>query len=313
MCEHDTEMKNLLGSAAMNDEPDPVHMQATRERMMQIACSRPATGSARRTVLTLSMVLVGMSAVGVAATQTGRDFIRWIFTPIETPHIVTGQMPSESPNEDGMWTVTSNRPEPFTAQETEDIRARMTEVGRIRLAGGGRLAGLFEGPNPDGSSSQWTSFNVEYTLADGRTRTVGEGGLSTKQKASMRVDEILKLRDAGAGEIVSQSQFPIGLGKYIVRFTLSDGQTVDLVLNYPPGTRQEREKIFAETRALKQQLRFKAVDSPSTNPDGSVWGLLHYTLSDGRVVGIVEEVPKGAITPDGTHVAVPATEPTTAP
>jgi len=151
---------------------------------------------------------------------------------------------------------------------------------------------------------------VEYTLADGRTETVGESALSTKQKANMKVDEILALRDAGAGEIVSQVPFPMGLGKYVVRFTLSDGQTVDLSAIYPPGTREEREKIFAETRALKQQLRFRAVDSPSVNPDGSVWGILQYTLADGRVVGIVEEVPKGAITPDGTHVAVAESEAT---
>jgi len=158
VCEHDTEMKSLLGSAAMNVEPDPVRMQATRERMLQIVSSPPVARSARRTVLTVGLLLVGVSAVGVAATQSGRNLIRWIFTPIETPHVVTGRMPSESPNEDGMWSVTSNRLEPFTAEETEDIRARMTEIGQIRLAGGGRLAGLFEGPSPDGSASQYTVF-----------------------------------------------------------------------------------------------------------------------------------------------------------
>jgi hypothetical protein len=44
-----------------------------------------------------------------------------------------------------------------------------------------------------------------------------------------------------------------------------------------------------------------------------VSGVLRYTLADGRVVGIVELVPKEAMTPDGNPVAVPKTRPATSP
>ena len=109
------------------------------------------------------------------------------------------------------------------------------------------------------------------------------------------------LRDAGACQVLSQKPSRKGLGKYTIRFTLSDGQTIDLTTTYPPGTRQEREKIFAETRerssSASRSKSLKAVRLP-----GDTCGLLRYTLADGRTVGITEQVPKEVLTPDGILV-----------
>jgi glycerol-3-phosphate dehydrogenase len=145
-----------------------------------------------------------------------------------------------------------------------------------------------------------------YTLANGQTTRVGSGDLSAPQRANMRIDEILRLRDAGAGEIVSQAESPLGLGRYTIRFTLSDGETVDLHTQYPPSTRRQREAIFAETRDLKTKGRF-TVHKPQVVPGSGVWGILQYTLADGRAVSHYEQVPTDLITSDGRHIVTPGT------
>jgi hypothetical protein len=311
MCEHDSEMKNLLGSLVMNVEPDPTRMQATRERMMRIACSPRRTNSAARTALTIGLLLVGISAVGIAATQAGRDLVRWVFTPVQQEFVFTHE--STVTKTDGeastcnMKTWGTGSDHPLTTEERDALKAKYAEMDRIQEEGGGRLVGLMEGPSFM-DSPQRAGFLVEYTLSSGTTETVGHGALEPKQKTALRTEEILALRDAGAGEIISQTPGPVGLGNYVIRFTLPDGQTVDLKTNYPPGTRQEREAIFAETRELKKQLRFAVEHPRGGQPDGKIWGLLHYTLADGRTVGISEAVPTEALTPDGKHVAVPQSE-----
>jgi hypothetical protein len=136
----------------------------------------------------------------------------------------------------------------------------------------------------------------------GSTETAGQGVLSPKQKVNMRADELMALRDAGAGEVITEDSSLLGTGKYTIRFTLSDGQKVDLETYYPVGTRQDREKIFAETRELKKQLRFAVDDPRGPLSGGDIWAILHYTMADGRTVGIAEPVLKEALTPDGKHV-----------
>lgn len=301
MYEYDDDMKNLLGPAAMNVDPDPLRMQAARERMMHLARSPRHTNPVRRTALTLGLLL-GVSAVGMAATQTGRDFVRRVFTSVKPEYSFSHPATVKTPGSTSTWSG-SRSDRPYTAEEIADLKVRHTEMDRIQEAGGGRWVWLIEGPD-------CMTFLIEYTLSDGTTQSVGQGVLSPKQKVSMRVDEILALRDAGAGEVLSEQPGFLGLGHYRIRFTLSDGQTVDLQTYYPLGTRQDREKIFAETRELKKQLRF-AVESPhGSESTGGVWGILHYVLADGRTVGITERVPKEALTPDGNHVAVPESEAT---
>jgi hypothetical protein len=126
----------------------------------------------------------------------------------------------------------------------------------------------------------------------------------------MRIEEIMYLRDAGAGEIITQDEFPIGLGSYTLRFTLSDGRTVDLQTNYPPAPRTDREAIFLETRALKKQLKFFVQNASrnNSNPKAAVWGILQYKLADGRTVGISERVPTEVISSDGRNVTNTETE-----
>ncbi|MHC4218249.1 MAG: hypothetical protein ACYSU7_07295 [Planctomycetota bacterium] len=189
--------------------------------------------------------------------------------------------------------------------ESPENLDRFRELHAIKEAGGGRLVGLVERPGWAGELST-TSFQVEYTLGDGGTTRVGEGDLSIRQKADMRVDEIRRLRDIGAGEIIAQRESPLGMGGFTIRFTLAGGETVDLRTMYPPCTRQQREAIFAETRELKAQRKFE-VREPQVLPGAGVGGILVFVLSDGRSVSHYEQVPTDLITSDGTHIVTPAT------
>lgn len=167
------------------------------------------------------------------------------------------------------------------------------------------MVGLLEGPGWTGELSA-TTFQVKYTLANGETITVGEGNLSTAQRANMWIDEIQRLRSAGAGEVLSQTESPLGLGCFTIRFALPNGETVDLQTVYPPSTRQEREAIFAEIRELKSQRRFSVKEARVVSGSG-VWGRLVYSLSDGRTVVHYEPVPTDLISSDGRRIAIPGT------
>lgn len=186
-------------------------------------------------------------------------------------------------------------PGPFADQSQQ-----FAQVG----PGGGRLVGLIERPGFTGEFSA-TTFQVKYTFDEGETMTVGEGDLSGAQRTNMRFDEIQRLRNTGAGEVISQAESSQGLGRYTIWFAFSDGETVELQTVYPPGTRQEREAIFAEIRELKSQRRF-SVKEARVVPGSGVWGRLVYSLTDGRSVAHFEQVPTDLITSDGRRIVKPA-------
>ena len=305
MHDDDSELKNMLNSTELDGLPDPARMQAVRQEMMNIA-SRGGRPRRFHTAPIVALIVVGICAISLAATQTGRDFIRWIFTPIAEEPVVTW----EAPDGDVWSRTTTGRSEPYTPEEEDQATTEMSELHEIQQDGGGRLVGLSEGPGFVEGMTSSTTYMIEYTLDSGATISVGSSRPTGKQAENMRIDEIMNLRDAGAGEIISEQPFEIGLGYYTVRLTLSDGQTVDLQTFYPPSTLEERERIFAEIGELKKQLRF-AVQNPfvdQADPQAGVWGLLLYTLADGRTVGATGPVPQEAISKDGTHVVLPDLE-----
>ncbi|MHC4441395.1 MAG: hypothetical protein ACYTF1_07195 [Planctomycetota bacterium] len=269
-----------------------------------------------RTALMVASLFIGVSTVGLAATETGRNFIRWIFTPIKTSYEVEYRVKTESTEKDNngnnlheVTIYTQWRTEgPYTSKESEAAIDGFIESEEIKKAGGGRLLALFENPDQDGNYH--ISYFIEYTLSNGEIRKMSSSRPTGKQAKNMRIDEILQLRDSGAGEIISQSEYYKGLGLYTIRFSLPDSQTVDLETWYPPSTREEREAIFAETRSLKEQKRF-SVHKAIARPDGQVFGVLHYKLADGRKVGIVEhEIPSDLVSSDGKYIVMPKTQET---
>jgi hypothetical protein len=306
MCEQDAELKTLLESARMPAEADPTHMQAVRRRMASIANSPRPRRTRPRTVLVAALLLVVVSTIGIATTDAGHNLIRWIFTPVEPSYFIRGE-----PETNSAWTVvrSGDAAQPFTAEEEEKTRAQMTEAEQIRQAGGGKLAALLEygGYNGIGTEGYSVIYIVKYTLSDGETRHIGENRPTGDQAANMRIDEIMELRDSGAGEVVSETPSDLGLGRYTIRFTLSDGETIDLMTYYPPGTREEREAITAEALQLWKERRFSVLNAhASSHPDGRVCGVLRYTLADGRCVGLTGMIPPDVITEDGKYVVMPA-------
>jgi hypothetical protein len=49
------------------------------------------------------------------------------------------------------------------------------------------------------------------------------------------------------------------------------------------------------------------VREPQVLPGSGVWGILRYTLADGRTVNHYEQVPTDLITSDGRHIVMPGT------
>jgi hypothetical protein len=164
---------------------------------------------------------------------------------------------------------------------------------------------LIEGLPPEGATEPQNIFMVEYTLGNGQKHSVG-GGLTAQQREAMRIDEILKLRASGAGQVVASKPSAFGMGDYTIRFTLGDGTSVDVNTHYPVGTGAERAAIFAETRQLKAAGAF-SVSTAHAVATGKVMAILHYTLADGRQVGLMEEVPANRLGADGKTVLTPET------
>lgn len=304
MYENDSELRDLLDATEMDARPDPAQVQAVRDRMMNIASRTGRRSRGRRNALVAALVVLGVSGIGLAATETGRNFIRWILTPVE--EIQSTEW--EAPNGDVWSHTTTGRSEPYSSQEQEEVARKFAENYESKQAGEGRLVGLIESPGWFGVSQ--IVYLIEYMQSDGETTSVGSGRPTGKQAENMRIDEIMRLRDTGAGKIIEEHPFPIGMGKYTIRLTLSDGKTVDLETFYPPGTREEREQIFAEMRKLKAALRFTVLHAcfDEANPKAGVWGTLQYQLADGRTVGATEQIPPEVISEDGTQVVMPDLE-----
>ncbi len=299
MC--DSELKKMLTSTEMEVRPDPAHVHAVRERMLHIASRAGSRSHPYRNALLVTVVAIGVSGVGLAATERGRNLIRWVFTPVEPAHSARWEAPDGS-----IWTQsTTGREEPYHPDEADAVAQEFAEIYASQQAGEGRLVGLIESPGSMGVNL--TVFEVEYTRDNGEKTSIGSSIPTGKQAENMRIDEIMRLRNAGEGEILSQESFPIGMGNYLIRFTLADGATVDLKTQYPPSTLEERERIFAEMRELKAGLRFTVLNAhyDASNPEGGVWGLLQYQLQDGRTVGAAEQLPPEVISEDGTEILMP--------
>ncbi len=205
-----------------------------------------------------------------------------------------------------VWTqVQTGREGPISPEEQEAVAEKFAEQYDSKQAGDGRLVGLIESPGFAGISH--TIYLIEYTLSTGEKDIVGSGAPTGPQAENMRLDEIMQLRDAGEGEILRHDPLPIGMGKYTLRLTLSDGVIVELETYFPPSTRAEREAIFAEMRTLKAAHRFKVLSAmfDPANALAGVWGLLQYELADGRVVGATEQIPAELVSEDGTQVVMP--------
>ncbi len=299
MC--DRELNELLTSTELNAPVDASRVEELRTWTLEAgrrAMDRPHRG---RNALVATLAVVAISGVALAGTEAGRDFVRWVFTPVEEAQSVTWRAPKGE-----RWTqVQTGREEAITPEEQEAVAKEFAEHYDSKQAGGGRLVGLIESPGFAGIGH--TVYLIEYTLSTGEKSIVGSGAPTGVQAENMRLDEIMQLRDAGEGEIVQQKPFPIGMGKYTLRFTLSDGVIVELETFFPPGTRAEREGIFAEMRTLKAAHRFTVLSAmfDPANAVAGVWGTLQYELADGRAVGATEQIPAELISDDGTQVIMP--------
>jgi hypothetical protein len=262
-----------------------------------------------RTTGIVAAALLAVTAIGVGATETGRDFLRHLFVPVEVVH---SSAQWQAPDGSVWGESTTGRETPYSPEEQEAVVRQFSEIYELQEAGEGRLVALLEGPGYTDDMLMHTVYCVEYTLHDGQTRQIGMGEPAGRQAENLRIAEIKQLRDAGAGEVVEHRDGPFGLGHYTIRFTLSDGATVDVKAYYPPSTLAEREAIFRELRELRSRLCFEVISAngDASAPPGQVWGRLRYMLADGRTVGTIERIPPEVVSEDGRFVIMPGAEET---
>ncbi len=296
MRREDDELQSILEPARMSTETNVDHMQAVRQRMLHQA--RASLAHPHRTAVRWTiglLVVVAVSAGGLAATRTGRDLIGWVFTPVSGNRVNDGK-PSDSSEE-------SNA---SGTKQGEGVQSWKDEIDAIRETGGGRLRGLTEIPKILDFTSYIIVYWIDYELSDGSLHTIQDHP-SDRQAKNMRLAEILELRNAGAGQVVAYDPEDIGMGRYIIRFELSDGSTVDVETKYPPGTLAERKAIFAEARELYHRGEFAVLRADSDTELG-VTGTLRITLADGRTVCLRGIVPSDMLTPDGQQAMSPSSE-----
>ena len=277
MCPNDSRWQKMLDAAEMDVAPSQDHLEAVRGQLGGLAVRatkrRRIRSHARLGVLTALCV----SGVGLAATESGRALVRSLFVPIGESHVTQWTAPDGT-----VWSQMRNS-QPYTPEEAQEVIKLHEEIDAIKQAGGGRLVGLLENAGMFGGGM--TVYQIEYTLSTGETQRVGSGQPTEKQAENMALDEIRELRDAGAGEIIDEQPSELGMGRYVIRFTLSDGRIVDLTTVYPPSTRDQCRRMFAEMWQLKTAGQFEVLDPyrvPEV-PEQGVWGILRYTLADGRV------------------------------
>lgn len=302
MC--DKELEDMLRSTEIGATSAPGHVAELRERMSEIA-GQSGRRHGRRVTLLAAVLVVCVSGIGLSATEVGQEFIErcvWLFVRVDPVQSTQWESPDGA-----VWTRSvTGRDEPLAPAEQEAAADDFAHAYDAKQAGAGRLVGLIESPGFAGVTD--TIYLIEYDRGDGRTNAVGSGKPTGKQAENMRIDEIMQLRDAGEGEVLSHKPLPIGMGQYVIRLTLSDGVAVDLETYFPPSTGEQRERIFTEMRQLKAELDFTVLHASfdKAQPEAGVWGTLVYRLADGRTVGASEQVPPEVISEDGAQVVMPA-------
>ena len=141
MYENDSELRSMLDATEMDARPDPDRAQAVRQRMMNIASRGGGRPHRHRSALVAAVVVLGISGIGLAATETGRDFIRWIFTPVEEIQSTEWEAPDGD-----VWTQSTGRDQPYSPEEEEAVAKQFAENYASKQAGEGRLVGLIETP-----------------------------------------------------------------------------------------------------------------------------------------------------------------------
>lgn len=306
----DDDLLKNLEVAEMKTQQSEDRVRAIRDEMMSRAQAPRSPRRPARTIGVAVLLMCVTCGAVLAGTAKGRSLISQMLLPARESKSFTMESPD---GVDVTFTALNELP---AGEEGERISEIVSDMEQIKKAGGGHLVGLLESFNEDGSIRR--TLQVEYFPSFGVGGPMGETveSLSQKQRDNMRIGELLKLHDAGEGELVKTRPFQRGGGSfYYIRYTFADGGHQVVQTWLPPGSRADREAIFAETRALKKMQLFSVSNpylSPSEEPGREGEMVLEadftYKLSSGEEVTIFEKVPAELISADGKHVLMPGAE-----
>ncbi len=242
MSNQENEARSFFESAEMDTGPSSQRVEALRERLVERRAQPAARGSGRRigrSIVIGAMLIVAVSSFGFGATETGRKLTT------EVIRLVTGQEALVVETESGTkWCNTGVDTE--DKEVADSLREYYTDVELIMKAGGGRLVGLLDAINDDGSLR--TTLQIEYFEGFGIYGPIGHSrdSLTEKQRERMCIDEVLEIHNAGKGELLSTRPFKRGDGCfYNIRYALENGGSVTVQEWCPPGTVDERKAVLA--------------------------------------------------------------------
>jgi len=230
---------------------------------------RPPRTLPRSILRTLKWAAVVLLLVvgSMAATESGRTQLGKLSAILRETFSTRWEAPSGS-------VYTRGADEPFDRAAAQQ---EFAEIDGLKREGKGRLTGLIEAPD-------LTTYCIEYTLASGKVVSIGSSRPQGAQAEAMHLDEIERLRREGKGRLVSQEDFPLGLGSFKIAYTLGSGEEIVLRTQYPPGPEGDRERIFDQ---IREQRRWGSgrILNLRVDESGTLSGVMQYTLSDGRKAG----------------------------
>jgi hypothetical protein len=194
--------------------------------------------------------------------------------------------------------------DPNQTIDVEQAQRDLEEIDRLRQQDIRRLVGVVD-TELNGRFYHRT-FRYEYTLSDGRTKTIGEGGPETdsvRSPAQIKKDhdEIDQLRQQNRRELVRVNHYLVGdeIHRFCsFRYVLADGREMtvgegDLELPSPRdplGTEVIRE--VSSLRRLKQGT-FAGYEDRDVQGRLFTFETYVFTLADGTVVTHAVGEPKG--------------------
>lgn len=197
--------------------------------------------------------------------------------------------------------IGSNDPN-FTI-DVEQTRKDLEEIAALRETDARELVGVID-TRVNGHFHR--TFRYKYTLSDGRTHTMGEGGPNTRaQRTPEQIEkdheEIAQLRELGERELVGVIDTQIGDGLFRVctfEYVLADGRTLKVGESdpelpppaEPPGT--ERINEIWRLRRLKEG-DFLGYSDRDVHGRTFTFETFILTLADGTVVTHAVGEPKG--------------------
>jgi len=188
-------------------------------------------------------------------------------------------------------------------RSVEQMQSDLEEIAHLRAQGLGELVGVVD-TQVSGHFSR--VYQVKYTLADGRTITVGENAPSidkprTPAQRESDFAEVARLREQGRRDVTQVTEYNLDGQIFRVlscRYVLSDGREIGMGEGdpeLPPATKIPSPEQISEVSRLKTLGQGESLGTSQKQMYGKTFTFETYrfTLADGTGLTYAEGTPVG--------------------